>query len=285
VGAQVAERLVRVSDSPHVELFVSETSGPADRALLVIHGGPDWDHTYLREPLVRLADRHRVVFMDLRGCGRSTRGLPASAHTPTAAVQDLVALVDHLDCASVDVLGFSYGGQLAQRLIVAAPGIVRRTIIASSSILPVTPDLSTAHRTGVDSSQDRSHDGDERTRQDAVTSAETDIWQRHMLPEYLARLAQVQFSSDWSRAWPDRTALPPARPDDVVRRLREIGTPLLLLHGRHDATFPVSLIEPTLAVLPHARAVVLDDAAHMAHIDQPHAWLRAVRDFLDIDIA
>lgn len=39
--------------------------------------------------------------------------------------------------APVDVLGFSYGGQLVQRLTVAAPERVRRAIIASSSILPV----------------------------------------------------------------------------------------------------------------------------------------------------
>lgn len=279
MSVRLVERLVRVS--PDVELFVAQTPGAQDHTLLVVHGGPDWDQMYLRDPLVRLADSHRVVFVDLRGCGRSTRGLPASAHRPAAVVQDLAVLIDQLGCGPVDVLGFSYGGQLVQRLIVDHPDMVRRAIIASSSILPVTPDLTTDHpplsvRTG---------DGDEQTRRDAVHSASMNIWNPHLLPEYLERLEQVHFSSDWSRAWPDRAALPPARPDDVVQRLREIGTPILLLHGRHDFTFPVVLIEPTLALLPNARAVVLADAGHMAHIDQPIAWLGAVREFLDLGIA
>jgi pimeloyl-ACP methyl ester carboxylesterase len=44
-------------------------------------------------------------------------------------------------------------------------------------------------------------------------------------------------------------------------------------------TFPVGLVEPTLAALPSAEAVVIGDAGHMAHVDQPDAWLAAVRQF------
>ncbi|MHB8339632.1 MAG: alpha/beta fold hydrolase [Mycobacteriales bacterium] len=81
-----------------------------------------------------------MVLVGLRGCGRSTRGLPGPEHGPAAQVRDLVALIDQLDGAPIDVLGFSHGGRLVQRLIVADPSRVRRAIIASSSILPVPPD-------------------------------------------------------------------------------------------------------------------------------------------------
>ncbi|GAB2878763.1 alpha/beta fold hydrolase [Streptomyces mayteni] len=90
----VAESLVAVSTRPPVDLFVARTAGPADRTVLVIHGGPDWDHTYLRSPLVQLVGRHRIVMPDLRGCGRSTRGLADDQYTPAAATNDLVALID-----------------------------------------------------------------------------------------------------------------------------------------------------------------------------------------------
>lgn len=76
------EDVVAVSADPLVELFVAATPGPVDRTLLVIHGGPDWDHSYLREPLNELAGSHRVVLPDLRGCGRSTRGLADEFYTP-----------------------------------------------------------------------------------------------------------------------------------------------------------------------------------------------------------
>ncbi|WP_174566200.1 alpha/beta fold hydrolase [Nocardia pseudovaccinii] len=34
------------------------------------------------------------------------------------------------------------------------------------------------------------------------------------------------------------------------------------------------------ALIPSARLVVIDEAGHMAHIDQPDQWLGAVREFL-----
>jgi len=123
-----------------VTLFTSVSPGPPDRALLVVHGGPDWDHTYLRDPLSGLAGDWRLVLPDLRGCGRSTTGLASGQYTPDAVVGDLLALLDHLGIARAAVLGFSYGGLIAQRLLAAAPERVTRLIVASSSVLPVPAD-------------------------------------------------------------------------------------------------------------------------------------------------
>jgi len=282
----VSERHVKVSDDPLVELFVAQTSGPADRTLLVVHGGPVWDHTYLLEPLLGLGGERRVVFADLRGCGRSTRGLPGPAHTPAAAVNDLSVLIDELG-GPVDVLGFSYGGMLVQRLLVTAPTKVRRAVIASSSILPVTSDAYAGYaerdarlaRLTPTPEPDGPWD-DDRLRRDAVTSAALNIWRLDLLPHYLDVVNQVQFSADWANAWPDRSHMPPARPHQVVEELRDLDVPLLLLHGRQDMTFPAALVQRTTELIPAARGTVLENAGHMAHIDQPDAWLDAVSRFL-----
>jgi pimeloyl-ACP methyl ester carboxylesterase len=46
-------------------------------------------------------------------------------------------------------------------------------------------------------------------------------------------------------------------------------------------TFPVALSEQAARAIPEARAVVLEEAGHMAHIDQPQQWLAALADFLE----
>jgi pimeloyl-ACP methyl ester carboxylesterase len=131
------EMLIPVADNPRIDLFTAQTKGPDDQALLVIHGGPDWDHSYLRDPLYKLAGAYRVVMADMRGCGRSTTGLAPGEHTPDNVVRDFVALLDVLGLPRVDVLGFSYGGIIAQRLTLTHPGRVRKLIVASSSVVPV----------------------------------------------------------------------------------------------------------------------------------------------------
>jgi pimeloyl-ACP methyl ester carboxylesterase len=45
-------------------------------------------------------------------------------------------------------------------------------------------------------------------------------------------------------------------------------------------TVPAALAQHAAALIPAARAVILDDAGHMAHIDQPEPWIRAVSRFL-----
>lgn len=87
------ERIV----SGEVDVFVAWTEGAAEQPLLVVHGGPDWDHSYLRQPLDRFAGARRLLLPDLRGCGRSARGLPPEAYSPDAVVRDLLAVLDAFD--------------------------------------------------------------------------------------------------------------------------------------------------------------------------------------------
>lgn len=280
----VDDRRVRVSEDPPIELYVRERPGPDDRTLLVVHGGPDWDASYLVEPLDRLPGGQRVLWPDLRGCGRSTRALAPEHCTWGAAVEDLVALLDALHLGSVDLLGFSTGGLLAQRLALRVPDRVRRLVIASSSVEPVPDDAFAGwaerdRRRAAEPAVGAGLDGPERTRAWAVASARSDVWRADAMPGYLERLDRIHFSGDWSRPWLAGT-LGSARPDDGRRRLGATGVPILLLHGRQDMTFPAGLAEVTAATLPTARARILDDAGHMAHVDQPEAWLAAVSDFL-----
>jgi len=281
------ESIVRVYADPVVELFVASTAGPAERTLLVIHGGPDWDHSDLREPLCELGDRYRLLLPDLRGCGRSTRGLSGDQYTWDAVVADLLALLDVTSTGTVDVLGFSTGGLIAQRLTLAAPHRVRRLVIASSSVPPVPPDAfdgwaerDQRHAAGVALSPGPTGlSGPALTRAWALNSAQANLWRAEALPDYLRRLDAVRFSADWAGPWQAGT-LPSARPADPLRRLSVLGIPVLLLHGREDMTFPAQLAHDAATHIPSARAVVLDEAGHMAHIDQPHRWLTALAEFL-----
>ena len=157
---------------------------------------------------------------------------------PDAAVAVLLALLDRLGLADVDLLGFSYGGLLAQRLAVTAPARVRRLIIASSSIGPVPAGA------------------------------------------FADRLSAVNFSGDWLAPWRAGT-LPPAHVPAAAQRLALLGVPVLLLHGEHDMTTPAALIIRAAARIPDATAVIIGDAGHMAHIDQPTRWLAAITRFLE----
>lgn len=283
VTSVFAARLVEVR--PGITLFTASTEGPPDRSLLVIHGGPDWDHSYLREPLSGLSG-HRVVMPDLRGCGQSTSGLADDQYTPDAVVDDLVKLLDVLDLSQVSVLGFSYGGLIAQRLAVTIPDRVRRLVIASSSVLPFDdtafgewPERQRRRAAEAAVWADSSLLGADLTRMVAIASAPANIWREDALPDYLRRLHQVRFTAEWMRPWLTG-CLPSPRIDEPIEHLGPTDIPIMLLHGRQDMIFPAAVVEQAAAMLPNAEHVILDQAGHMTHVDQPRQWLDAVTGFI-----
>lgn len=205
-----------------VELFVAHAGVGTGHPLLVVHGGPDWDHSYLREPLVRLCGGRRLLLPDLRGCGRSARGLPLTRYHPDAVIADLLEILDAFGIIAADVLGFSHGGLLAQRLAVTAPERIHRLIIASSSVLPVPADAFAGWRERQERRAPeleiwaRSVLGPERTRAAAVAGARANVWRPAALPDYLRRLDAVRFSAEWDRARSAGTLRSP-RVDDPIR--------------------------------------------------------------------
>lgn len=46
-------------------------------------------------------------------------------------------------------------------------------------------------------------------------------------------------------------------------------------------TFPVELADRAAALIPSVTTMILEEAANMAHIDQPTAWRAAVAAFLN----
>lgn len=73
----------------------------------------------------RLADRHRLILNDLRGQMLSPGVAPSAL---AENVDDLTALLDHLEIESVHVLGTSYGGEVALFLAALQPERVRSLI-------------------------------------------------------------------------------------------------------------------------------------------------------------
>src|ERR1700743_3373084 len=77
-----------------------------------------------------LAVRRRVITFDNRGVGGSTGTTP---DTVAQMARDAIAFLAALQLSQVDLLGFSIGSFVAQRIALTRPAIVRRLVLASSA--------------------------------------------------------------------------------------------------------------------------------------------------------
>ena len=109
--------------------------GPAMRekpTLLLLHGGPGYDHSGFKPAFSRLADVAQIVYYDHRGHGRSDRRPPQEWTLDTFA-DDVVRLCDALGISKPMVLGQSFGGFVAQRYIARHPDHPAKVVLSSTS--------------------------------------------------------------------------------------------------------------------------------------------------------
>ncbi|WP_431900308.1 alpha/beta fold hydrolase [Nonomuraea sp. bgisy101] len=76
-----------------------------------------------------LAAGREVILLDNTGVGLSSGQVPV---TVTRMARDVIAFLDALDLARVDLLGFSLGGMVAQEIALLRPRGVRRIVLAGT---------------------------------------------------------------------------------------------------------------------------------------------------------
>jgi pimeloyl-ACP methyl ester carboxylesterase len=109
------------------------TAGERGAPIVLLHG---WPQTWLewKKIMPSLAKRHRVVAVDLRGLGDSTR--PADGdYSKLAAAGDIAQLIDALELGPVHVVGHDMGAAVAYALAATRPDLVR-DLVALDMLLP-----------------------------------------------------------------------------------------------------------------------------------------------------
>ena len=99
--------------------------------VVMVHGGPGgYDHSYLRPGFDRLAEHAQVVYLDLRGHGRSTWG-DVREWTLEDCADDIEQLCTALGITRPVVLGHSLGAAIVLLHAIRHPGRAAGTVVQS----------------------------------------------------------------------------------------------------------------------------------------------------------
>ncbi|UCD64573.1 MAG: alpha/beta hydrolase, partial [Candidatus Zixiibacteriota bacterium] len=112
-----------------LRLFYLDTTGEKP-PILCLHGRWGRSLTWLNF-MRHYHDRYRIIAPDQRGHGLSDK--PGSGYTPEQMADDAHALLVHLGCESVIVVGHSMGGRIAAFLADRHPEIVKALAILDVS--------------------------------------------------------------------------------------------------------------------------------------------------------
>ncbi|MCW3063052.1 MAG: hypothetical protein JWN32_224 [Solirubrobacterales bacterium] len=277
-------RLIDIGDTAlHV---VERGEGPP---VIVLHGGPGLDHHEFADYLDPLADGYRLLLVDQRGQGRSGPSAE-STWTLEQMAADVGALGRALGLGRHAVLGHSFGAFVALQHAVDAPDAGRATIVSDG--VPSTRFLAHVDQALADFEPVELRDQVASAwarESEAHSAVEVESLLRDQLPFYFAdprderiaeyeeRAADAAYSPDVLRHFEaiDYGMI------EVEDRLDRVAGPMLVLVGRHERTCPVAASEAIAAGVAGAELVVLEHSAHMGFVEEPEAYVAAVRSFLD----
>ena len=100
--------------------------------LVLLHGGPGFDHSGFKPAHDALTDVAQLVYIDHRGQGRSAYSDPTH-WTLNQWADDLRALCDRLGIERPAVLGLSFGRFVAQSLALRHPDHVGALVLSSTA--------------------------------------------------------------------------------------------------------------------------------------------------------
>jgi proline iminopeptidase len=276
-------------------LYVRDVgSGPP---LIVLHGGPDFDHRYLLPDLDRLADAFRLVYYDQRGRGQSAEGVRPDEVSLASEIEDLDRVRRALRLEPAALLGHSWGALLALEYAVRNPARVSHLVLLNPA--PVS-----ARDFGLLRKYYAQKLGDDVERQAEMlasaayregdplaVAARYRVHFRAALtrPEHFERLLaamQEAFISQGrqgilkARAVEDRLFRETWQSEDydLLPKLGALKIPTLVIHGDDDF-IPVDVSVHIAEAIPGAHLVRLSQCGHFSYLECPGDMRRAIDRF------
>ena len=267
------------------------------RTIIVLHGGPDFDHSYLLPELDRLSNSYHLIYYDQRGRGRSAAGVRPEEVTLTSEIADLESVREHFSLDSVMLLGHSWGTVLALEYALRHPERVSQLILmnpapASAVDLAMFREVY-KQKLGADLSRQKQIIASAAYQQGdpgAVTARyrlhfkpalmRTDDYEKLMVRMNAGFISQGKEGIVKARAVEDRLMRDTWQVEgyDLLPKLRALNIPTLVITGDHDF-IPVVIAEHIAKAIPNAHLVVLENCGHFSYLECPDAVRRNIDAF------
>ena len=249
----------------NIELYYErQGAGPP----LLFIGGTGGD---LRRPETRffgpLERNFTILTHDQRGMGQSEK--PDSPYSMADYADDAAALMDHAGWDQALVVGVSFGGMVAQELVLRHPARVRRLVLCCTASGGAGGASFAYHEL-----PPMSRDARAALQVSLSDVRRTEAWkagnpaQYRMLHGYAAA---DPFVDEEGHAAGAARQLAARAGHDTWDRLPQIACPVLVAGGRHDGIARPEVVRALATRIPGARLAFFD-GGHLFFLDDPAAW-------------
>ncbi len=243
-------------------------SAPAEKPTMVFINSLGTDFRIWRDVIINFAGDLSMVTYDKRGHGLSSVG--KSPYSMDDHVDDLIALLEHLNVSNAILCGVSVGGMIAQGVYAKRPDLVHMLILCD-----------TGHKIG---DHDTWNDRIEAIEQEGIEELADVILGRWFTEEFQEEQeASLQGYYNMLVRQPIAgyigtcTAI---RDADFTENARSITAPTLCVVGDQDGSTPPELVEELSSLIRGSEFEIIKDAGHIPSIEQADALSIVMKKFI-----
>jgi pimeloyl-ACP methyl ester carboxylesterase len=231
-----------------IRMFYAEFGhGPP---LLLLHGGLANSNYWGYVVPILVRHHYRVIVVDSRGHGRSTR--TSQPYSYDLMADDVIKALDYMKVGRVDLVGWSDGGIIGLDIAMHYPERLRRLYAYGANADPSGVKDVSANATF------RRYL--EQTRSDYRALSQTP-------QDYEGFLAQIE--TMWAR-----------QPEFTAAELAHIRVRTAIVDGAHDEAIKPAHTEYLARVIPGAELIILPDVSHFGMLQNPREFCASVLKFL-----
>ena len=254
--------------------------------LIMLHGGPGFDHTYLRPWLDPVSEVAQLVYIDERGCGRSARHTNEYYQLGIMA-DDIVLFCKTLDIERPMVLGQSFGGFVALSMALRHPDFMSGIVLFDTSPawtggydLDALEQLVDGQR-GKELREVAYKESTGTATAEELKRFEQEImplyWHQGFKPEYIAELFGNPLVNMDIATYMMGTL---SKEYDMRPYLSEIKVPALVLQGRYDWVTPMTGAEEMAQAIANGQLHIFEHSGHMVFMEEPEELVAVLKQWI-----
>lgn len=264
--------------------------------IVIIHGGPGGNHyVFERTAGHSLSKTRTIVYYEQRGCGRSAMPESENEYTLNLLIQDFIELKKWLEVEKVDLLGYSFGGELALEIAYAIPNEINQMILSAPSlidteiqkIIQITGFMTIADKNLYNKISKLQHEGlsieDLYNRIWALVEPET-VDLLLFENQEIARKNRAM----WKESQLINTGLMMSclqnNPVNIplISRLEEIKNRTLIMTGVFDRNTGLPISKIIHKNLRNSSLVLFEKSAHFPDLEETEGFIEVINEFLKV---
>lgn len=250
-----------------------EIQGEGEPLLLIAGIGQDHQTWGLMAP--QLKTHVQLILPDNRGVGQTD--MPDMTYTVELMASDFLALLDTLKIPSAHVAGHSLGAAIAFEMGRGDPERVRKVVMMSG--LYPGPQVAMPSPEAMELLTDRSGDPEDLVKRGTRLATAPGFEQRQ--PALFNMLVQAGLSRTQPPKIYERQSAAGGLYVQSDHAAEGFEPPLLLIYGEHDQVAPPENGKRIQSAITEAEMILVPDAGHFLHIEQPGVVADAILDFLE----